>query len=98
MEREHRDEKLVMVRTASSATEAMVNRGLLDSAGIASPDLSAGDPFPIGEAIEGFHNAQVFALESQAEKARQIIAVYLKSNEGVEVEDSGDEPDGEPIA
>lgn len=82
----HRD-KAVVIHSAGSATEAMVIRGLLESAGIASPGWDSSDPFPINEPREGDHAVDVVVRESQAAEARQIIADYLKSNEGLEVEE-----------
>jgi hypothetical protein len=93
MEHDPRREKVVTIHTAGSSTEAMVIRGLLESAGIASPGSSTTDPFPVGEAVEGFHETDVFVLESKAEEARRIIADYLKSNEGVELEEPEEDED-----
>ena len=78
----------MVVHSAGSNTEAMVIRGLLESAGIASPGSSSTDPFPMAEAGDDFHSSDVIVLESQADEARKIIAEYLKSNEGIEIEDS----------
>lgn len=66
--------------------EAVVVRGLLESAGIHSPNPASTDPFPMGEAVAGFRDTDVVVLESQADEARRIIAEYLESNEGIEVE------------
>jgi hypothetical protein len=85
----HRD-KAVVVHTAGSATEAMVIRGLLESAGISSPGSSTTDPFPMDEPREGVRGTDVLVLQSQANEARRIIAEYIKSNEGIEVEDPED--------
>jgi len=78
----------VVVHSAGSNTEAMVIRGLLESAGIASPGSASTDPFPMAEAGDDFHSSDVIVLESQADEARKIIAEYLKSNEGIEIEDT----------
>lgn len=85
-----RKEKIVLIHSAGSATEALVIRGLLESAGIASPGSGSTDPFPMDEPREGIHATDVVVRESQAEEARRIIAEYLKSNESVEME----APDG----
>ncbi|MHB8753616.1 MAG: putative signal transducing protein [Candidatus Acidiferrales bacterium] len=84
---DHSQEKTVVIHSAGSATEAMVIRGLLESAGISAPGSSSTtDPFPMGDPVEGSHGSDVIVLESQADEARRIIAEYLKSNEGIEIE------------
>lgn len=83
---DHSKEKTVVIHTAGSATEAMVIRGLLQSAGIESPGSVTADPFPMGESGDAFRDSDVIVLESQADKARSVIADYLQSNEGIEVE------------
>lgn len=93
MDRDPSKEKLVVIHTAGSATEAMVIRGLLQSAGIESPGSVTNDPFPMGEPGDAFHGADVMVLESQAEDARRVIADYLRSGEGIEIEDSEDSSD-----
>jgi hypothetical protein len=96
VDREHSKDKIVVIHTAGSATEAMVIRGLLQSSGIRSPGSATSDPFPMGEAGEAFHDADVIVLESQADEARKVITEYLRSNEGIELENpeesSGEEP------
>lgn len=94
MDNERSKDKIVVIHTAGSATEAMVLRGLLQSAGIESLDSATGDPFPMGEAGEAFHDSDVIVLESQAEEARKVIAEYLQSNEDIEIENP-DEPSGD---
>jgi len=59
----------------------MVIRGLLESAGIHSPDFDSADPFPLNEVPEGAHGSEVYVLESQAKEAKRIIAEYVKGNE-----------------
>lgn len=86
MAADHSKEKTVVVHSAGSNTEAMVIRGLLESAGISSPGSSTTDPFPMAEPGDDYHGSDVVVLESQADKARKIIAEYLKSNEGIELE------------
>ncbi|HKV28125.1 MAG TPA: hypothetical protein VJN90_07620 [Candidatus Acidoferrales bacterium] len=83
---DHSQEKTVVIHSAGSAMEAMVIRGLLESAGISSPGSSTTDPFPMGEPGDDYHGSDVIVLESQAAEARRIIAEYLKSNEGIELE------------
>lgn len=91
MDSDNNREKTVVIHTAGSATEAMVIRGLLQSAGIESPGSVTNDPFPMGEPGDAFHGSDVIVLESQAEQARRVIADYLKSNEGIEIEGSDEE-------
>ncbi len=93
MDRDHSQEKTVVIHTAGSATEAMVIRGLLQSAGIESPGSVTSDPFPMGEAGDAFHDSDVIVLASQADEARRVIADYLQSNEGIELESSEESSD-----
>jgi len=79
----------VVVHQAGSWTEAVVIRGLLESAGIASPPLTATDPFPMREPPKGMHGVEILVLESQAEEARRIIVDYLASAENLEPSDPG---------
>jgi len=95
MNRDHSHEKTVVIHSAGSDTEAMVIRGLLESAGIPCVGSSNTNPFPVDEALPGFNGSDVVVLESQAEAARNIIADYLKSNEGIEVEGDEDSPDAD---
>ncbi|HEV2288472.1 MAG TPA: hypothetical protein VGR81_05905 [Candidatus Acidoferrales bacterium] len=90
MNREHSREKTVVIHSAGSDTEAMVIRGLLESAGISCVGSSSTNPFPVDEPLPGFSGSDVVVLESQAQAAQNIIADYLKSNEGIEVEDDDD--------
>jgi hypothetical protein len=87
-------ERSVVVHTAGTATEALVIRGLLESVGIVSPGSASTDPFPLREAPEGFRDTEIIVMESQADAARHIIADYLNSNEGIELEDSEDSKEG----
>ena len=70
----------MVAHSAASATEALVIRGLLESAGIHSPDFDSADPFPLNEVPEGTHGSDVYVLESQAKEAQRIIAEYVKGN------------------
>jgi hypothetical protein len=76
----HPDEKLVVAHTADTASEAMVIRGLLESAGIHSPEFGSADPFPLNEAPEGTHGPEILVRESQAAEAKKLIAEYAKGN------------------
>jgi hypothetical protein len=98
LKQDHSRDKVVVVHTAGSAVEAMVIRGLLQSAGIQSPGSATADPFPMSESGDAFHDADVVVLESQAEEARQIIADYLRSNEGIELENPDGSSENEPPA
>jgi hypothetical protein len=80
MAEHHAGERVVVAHTAGTAAEAMVIRGLLESAGIRSPGSVSTDPFPLREPPEGTHGVEIFVLESQADHARRIIEEYLKGN------------------
>ncbi|HUK53184.1 MAG TPA: hypothetical protein VL099_07835 [Candidatus Binatia bacterium] len=81
-----RQEAVVIVHRATTSTEAMVIRGLLESAGLKVPDFSPGAPFPMHTPPAGMTDGDIVVLSSQAEDARRIIADYLNSSEGVELE------------
>jgi hypothetical protein len=83
-------ERIVVIHQAGSSTEAMVIRGLLESAGISSPGSAGSEPFPMREPPEGFTETDIVVLESQAEDARRVIADYLTSSESIQLEDSGE--------
>jgi hypothetical protein len=74
-------ERVVVAYTAATAAEAMVVRGLLESAGISSPGSTSNDPFPLRDSPEGTHGVEVYVLEPRAEEAREIIAAYQKGNQ-----------------
>lgn len=67
-------EPIAVVYLASCWTEAVVVRGLLESAGISSPALGDGYPADLSPL---YGTIEIYALESQAEAARKIIAEYL---------------------
>ena len=71
---------MVNTYTAGSATEAMVIRGLLESAGIRSSGLASADPFPLNEPPEGAHGVEIYVLESQRDEARRIINAYIEGS------------------
>lgn len=81
-------ERTVLVHTAGTTTEAEVIRGLLESAGIASPGSVSSDPFPMREPPQGMPGVEIVVLESQAEDARNIIADYLDDSEIISDESS----------
>jgi hypothetical protein len=76
----HENERVVNAYTAGSATEAMVIRGLLQSAGIRSSGSLTADPFPLNDPPEGTHGVEIFVLESERDEARRIIDAYLEGN------------------
>jgi hypothetical protein len=86
----YRAERTVLVHTADSIAEAMVIRGLLESAGIRSPGSATSNPFPVPmrESPGGVHGVDVFALESQAEEARSLIAEYFRAGANAEDDDT----------
>ena len=73
-------EPLVIAYMAGSPTEAMVIRGLLETAGIATPAGASADPFPLPESSENPSGVEILVLESQADDARAIIEEYQKGN------------------
>jgi hypothetical protein len=89
MNEEHSNERVVVAHVADSATEAMVIRSLLESAGIATPGSVSTDPFPIPEDPENPHNLEILVLESQADEARKVIAEYLAGNAAITEDTNG---------
>jgi hypothetical protein len=87
-------EPSVVVHHAGSPTEAMVIRGLLESAGIRLPDSTGGDPFPVNEPHSGTAGVDIEVLQSQADEARRIIADYLASGEGIILDTSDEDSTG----
>jgi hypothetical protein len=83
---------IVIVHRATTSTEAMVIRGLLESAGLKVPDFSPGEPFPMHTPPAGMTDGDIVVLSSQADDARRIIADYLSSEEGMEIESEKEEP------
>lgn len=83
-----RRDRVIIAHTAGTPAEAMVIRGLLESAGIHSPGSVSSDPFPLRDVPEGTHGVEIYVLESQADEARRLIADYLQGN--VTEADSGD--------
>ncbi len=75
-------EPVVVVHQAGTWTEAMVIRGLLESAGIESPASTSTDPFPMREPPKGTHGVEILVLSSQADDARRIITDYLADTHG----------------
>lgn len=69
-----RKEQLVKVFEAPTITEATVVRSLLKSAGIFAPNFESAEPFALHDPPQGWHDAEVWVPESQAEEAARIIA------------------------
>jgi hypothetical protein len=88
MQQEPTREAVIVVHQAATWTEALVIRGLLESAGIASPASTSMDPFPLREPPKGTHGVEILVLKSQADEARRIIADYLPGAEP-SAEDAG---------
>lgn len=88
-------DRTVVVHQAGTSTEAVVIRGLLESAGIRSPGSAGSDPFPMREPPEGFRDTDIVVMESQAEDARRVIAEYLTSGDSMQLEDSSESPDSD---
>jgi hypothetical protein len=74
-------EPVVIAYLAGSPAEAMVIRGLLESAGIATPSGASADPFPLPESSENPSGVEILVLESQADDARAIIEEYQKGSD-----------------
>src|SRR5580704_11176412 len=81
-------EPLSVVYTAGSWIEAVVVRGLLESAGIESPALGDGN---LPDLTPIFTGIEIYTLESEAARARQLIADHLAGAEDL------DEVSGEVI-
>jgi hypothetical protein len=67
-------EPFVVVFEAEDASEAIVLRCLLESAGLESPQPSFTDPFPGAFSSIFTRDTSILARASQAEEARQLIA------------------------
>jgi hypothetical protein len=81
-------EPLSVVYTAGSWIEAVVVRGLLESAGIESPALGDGN---LPDLTPIFSGIEIYTLESQADRARELIAEHLRTVDDL------DEVSGEPV-
>lgn len=85
------NEKLVKVFDSEEESEALVVKGLLDSAGIES-DLTSGSF--LQDAFPGLGGMLILVREEDAEKARNLIAEYRRPVAG----DSEDGPNDETKA
>ncbi len=92
------NEAVIVVHRAGTATEAVVIRSLLESAGIASPGSASPDMFPMREPPRGFDDADIRVLASQADEARRVIAEYVSSGASVEVEEAENSVPGDPAS
>ncbi|MGH9714270.1 MAG: hypothetical protein ACRD5M_13315 [Candidatus Acidiferrales bacterium] len=79
MSEQHARERVIVVHTATTLSEAMVIRSALESEGISSPGSVSTDPFPLREPPKGAIGVEIHVLESQAEKARRVITEHLKA-------------------
>ncbi|MFZ1000328.1 MAG: DUF2007 domain-containing protein [Candidatus Sulfotelmatobacter sp.] len=85
------NEKLVKVFDSEEESEALVVKGLLDSAGIES-DLTSGSF--LQDAFPGLGGMLILVREEDAEKARNLIAEYRRPT----ADDSEDAADDETKA
>jgi hypothetical protein len=86
------NEKLVKVFDSEEESEAMVVKGLLDSAGIDSDLASAS---LLQDAFPGLGGMLITVRASDAEKARSLIEEYRQS---AEASAGSDEPDDDATA
>jgi len=93
MSQQAQPERTVVVHVAGTWTEAVVIRGLLESAGITVPNPVSTDPFPMREPPMGPHETEILVLQSQAEEARHLIEEYQSGNQGPDVVDPGESSD-----
>lgn len=85
------DQRVVVIHRARTLAEAVILRGLLESAGIASPAPGHADPIPVRLAPRGLPGNDIRVLESQADEAREILAAYFASASGPAEEEPEDE-------
>ena len=78
------NEKLVRVFDAEQETEAMVVRGLLDSAGI-DADITSLDA--VQDVLPGVGGTVILVREEDSAKARQLIDEYRQAPEEIEAAD-----------
>ncbi len=90
MSQQAQPERTVVVHVAGTWTEAVVIRGLLESAGITVPNPVSTDPFPMREPPMGPHDTEILVLQSQADEARRLIDEYQSGNKGPELADAGE--------
>lgn len=78
------NEKLVKVFDSEQESEALVVKGLLDSAGIES-DLKSGSF--VQDAFPGLGGMVILVREEDAGKARSLIAESLRSGAAIDADD-----------
>ena len=88
---------LVIIHVAGSSTEAMVIRGLLESAGIHSPEPSGPDPFPTGTPGLDTAAVNIEVPKSQSEDAKRIIGEYLTPADVLEIQPDDQDPPGSSV-
>jgi Putative prokaryotic signal transducing protein len=84
------NEKLVKVFDSEQESEALVVKGLLDSAGIENDLASAS---LLQEAFPGMGGMIILVREEDAEKARGLIAESRQQPSAVEAADDADDDD-----
>ncbi len=70
------EEPFIIVYEAETPEEAIILRGLLQSAGIESPGTTFSDPFPLPTHSEITRGTEVLVRASQVEAARKILDSY----------------------
>jgi len=73
-------EAMALAYTTATATEVIVVRGLLESAGIYARNPDSAEPFPFNEPSELTNATDVYVPESRVKEARGIIEDYLRGN------------------
>lgn len=86
------NEKLVKVFDSEEESEAIVVKGLLDSAGIDNDLASAS---LLQDAFPGMGGMIILVREEDAEKARALIAEYRRSPETDDASESDDDATAE---
>ena len=81
------NEKLVKIFDSEQESEAMIVKGLLDSAGIES-DLKSGSL--VQEAFPGLGGMLILVREEDAEKARSLIAESRKTSVSADAAEDDD--------
>jgi hypothetical protein len=84
------NEKLVKVFDSEQESEAMVVKGLLDSAGIDNDLASAS---LLQDAFPGMGGMIILVREEDAEKARSLIAEYQQQPSATDAEDDAEDDD-----
>jgi len=73
-------EPMALAYTTATATEAMVVRGLLESAGIYALNPDSAEPFPFNEPSELTNATDIYVPKSRVDEARKMIEDYIKAN------------------